>query len=397
MKKYIDVNDTGISFKNLISGPAQIGRILNYIIYAGENSLKHKPGNRNDNFENNIGSAWCIEFMIGLGLVAIDSQIGNTNVYNIKLTPGGRKIYNILIENAVSTVFEQASNVESTLLILKNNNALNIINVFESVFRESVIYKDLCIFLDIEKCNKEYIIYDKTDFIEEWFGELCEYYTGDSYIRNGKGASTAGNRVPSLIQLLTFLNYVKFEKGKLYFNVNGIRNGIFNEAYVLDISDEHFISEYQKEEQIIERLAKEFGIDGNHIVSSNVRLSQAQLIFKERLKREMGVKCCLCGIENEQLLVASHIKDASKSIITEKADNNNGLLLCAMHDKLFDLSLISFDFQTGKIMISSKLNSVDRKLCNINDQMALPEKIMNNQRSQYLMWHNTEFYSEQNN
>lgn len=396
MKKYISIDNENISFKNLVSGPAQIGRILNYIIFAGENSLKHKPGNRNDNFENNIGSAWCIEFMIGLGLVKIDSQIGDTNVYNIKLTSAGIEIYNILIENAILSVFDQASNVDSTLTILKNNNALNVINVFEKVFRESVIFKNLCIFLEVENIDKDFYSYEKNDFIEDWFGELCEFYTGTPYVRNGQGASTAGNRVPSLIQLLTFLNYAKVEQGKIIFNIQGIKNGIFDEKYVLDISDEHFISEYEKEEKILKRLAYEFGIEGNHLVTSSVRLSQAQLIFKERLKREMGAKCCLCGIENEQLLIASHIKDAAKCLIGEKADNNNGLLLCAMHDKLFDLALISFDFQNGKIMISDKINRKDRELCNINENMFLPRDLMNMERGQYLMWHNTEFYSNSN-
>lgn len=396
MRNYISINNENISFKNLVSGPAQIGRILNYIIYAGENSLRHKPGNRNDNFENNIGSAWCIEFMIGLGLVVTDNQIGNLNIYNIKLTPEGRKIYNILVENALSPIFDQASNVESTLGILKNNNALNIINVFEEVFRNSIIFKNLCIFLDVNNINADFLEYDKTSFIEDWFGELCEFYTGEPYVRNGKGASTAGNRVPSLIQLLTFLNYVDSKSGKLIFNIKGIKNGIFDEEYLLDISDEHFISEYEKEERIIEKLSKEFGIEGNRLVTSSVRLSQAQLIFKERLKREMGVKCCLCGLENENLLIASHIKDAAKCLIHEKADNNNGLLLCAMHDKLFDLSMISFDFITGNIMISKKIKDSDQKLCNINEGMSLPKELMNPERSQYLMWHNTEFYTESN-
>ena len=107
----------------------------------------------------------------------------------------------------------------------------------------------------------------------------------------------------------------------------------------------------------------------------------------------MGVKCCICGLESEELLIASHIKAASKCLIHEKVDNNNGLLLCAMHDKLFDLSLISFDFQSGKIMISDKIKNSDRKLCNISDDMSLPKELMNMERSKYLMWHNTEFYS----
>lgn len=395
MKKYVDLKEN-ISFKNIISGPAQIGRILNYIIYAGENSLKHQPGSRNDNFENNIGSAWCIEFMFGLGLLQLDNEIVDTNIYNVKLTSGGKKIYNILIENAISPFFNHDSNPQNTIDILKKKNALNIINVFEEVFRESAIFKNLCIFLDLENINIELLEYNKNNFIEEWFGELCEFYTGTPYIsvRNGKGATTASNRVPSLIQLLIFLNYVKIENGNIYFNINGLKNGIYDENYVLDISDEHFITEYEKEEQIINKLANEFGIEGTHIVSSTVRLSQAQLIFKERLKREMGAKCCLCGMSNDDLLIASHIKAAAKCIITEKADNNNGLLLCPIHDKLFDLSLISFEFHTGNILISSKISEDDRKLCNINSNMKLPEELLTIKRMQYLIWHNNEFYTE---
>lgn len=393
MKKYIDLKDN-ISFKNIISGPAQVGRILNYIIYAGENSLKHQPGSRNDSFENNIGSAWCIEFMFGLELLQIDNKIGDTNIYNVKLTAGGKKIYNILIENAISPFFDHESNPQNTMEILKKHNALNIINVFEEVFRESIIFKNLCIFLDINNVNTDYLEYNRNDFIEDWFGELCEFYTGTPYVRNGKGATTAGNRVPSLIQLLTFLNYLKVENGNIYFNVLGLKKGVYDENYVLDISDEHFISEYEKEEKIINKLAEEFGIEGNHLVSSTVRLSQAQLIFKERLKREMGAKCCLCGMKNEQLLIASHIKDASKCIITEKADNNNGLLLCPIHDKLFDLSLISFDFQTGKILISNKISQRDRELCNIDSNLKLSDDLLTTSRMQYLIWHNNEFYTE---
>lgn len=95
-------------------------------------------------------------------------------------------------------------------------------------------------------------------------------------------------------------------------------------------------------------------------------------------------------------MIASHIQDASKSNIHEKADNNNGLLLCAQHDKLFDSGLISFDFQTGKIMISKLLSENDRKLSNINETMKLDEELMNDGRRGYLMWHNNNFLSGKN-
>ena len=396
MKNYVEINNESIEFKNLLSGPAQVGRILNYIIYAGEGMLRHKPGSRNDSMENNIGSAWCIEFMIGLGLIELDSKIGDTNIYNTRLTSSGVKIYNILVENAIGPEFNHDSNPERTLEYLKSKKALNIVNVFEEVFRNTIIFKDLCIFLDINNTIKDEIVLGKEEFMEGIFGELCEFYTNTPYIRNGSGASTAGNRVPSLLQLLYFLKYAYSKDGKIHFIKKSLVEGIFDETYKLDISDEHLISEYEKEEKIIRRLAKEFGIAGNHIVNEVVRLSQTQLIFKERLKREHGCHCWLCGIENEILLVASHIQDASKSNIYEKADNNNGLLLCAQHDKLFDSGLISFDFQTGQIMISKFLTEKDKKLSNINENMKLDDELMTDGRREYLIWHNNNFLSGKN-
>ena len=122
MKKYIEIDNQNIEFKNLLSGPAQIGRILNYIIYAGEGMLRHRPGNRNDSMENNIGSAWCIEFMIGLGLIELTSKINHTNIYNTRLTNSGVKIYNILTDNAIGPELNYNSSPEKVLDYLKSKN-----------------------------------------------------------------------------------------------------------------------------------------------------------------------------------------------------------------------------------------------------------------------------------
>ena len=222
MKNYVEIDTEKIEFKNLLSGPAQVGRILNYIIYAGEGLLKHKPGNRNDNFENYIGSAWCIEFMIGLGLVELDSKIGDSNVYYIKLTQAGIKIYNILLENAISPNFAHDSNPLNTLDYLKKKNALNIVNVFEEVFRDTVVFKDLCIFLDINNYTEDFITLNMNKFKEDFFGALKKFYTGEDYIRNGEGASTATNRVASFVQMLEFLKYAKTEHGNILFNKKAI-------------------------------------------------------------------------------------------------------------------------------------------------------------------------------
>lgn len=80
--------------------------------------------------------------------------------------------------------------------------------------------------------------------------------------------------------------------------------------------------------------------------------------------------CCLCGIDNDDLLLASHIKPWAKSDSNEKLNVYNGLLLCSMHDKLFDLGYISFE-NNGNIIISNELNERNRIFSNVNEKMCI--------------------------
>ena len=99
----------------------------------------------------------------------------------------------------------------------------------------------------------------------------------------------------------------------------------------------------------------------------------------------------MCDITNEELLVASHIKQSSECDIYGKADIENAFLLCAIHDKLFDKYLISFDAKTGKIMISPNLTKQEEKLCNLNPEYSLPTELLTDKRKEYLKIHNQKF------
>lgn len=93
------------------------------------------------------------------------------------------------------------------------------------------------------------------------------------------------------------------------------------------------------------------------------RINQSKFRMK-LLARYDG--CCLCGVKNPDLLIASHIKPWSVSDRYEKLDEDNGLLLCPNHDKLFDAGLISFD-NDGVIIISDKVSGNDRVFMNIRE------------------------------
>lgn len=82
-------------------------------------------------------------------------------------------------------------------------------------------------------------------------------------------------------------------------------------------------------------------------------------------------RCCrICGLYNQQLLVASHIQPWSKSNNDERLDSENGLLLCALHDALFDKGLISFD-DDGNMLVSYRLSPEERTILHIPEVFVL--------------------------
>lgn len=95
-------------------------------------------------------------------------------------------------------------------------------------------------------------------------------------------------------------------------------------------------------------------------------------------------KCEICGLSYNKLLVASHIKPWSKSDDSEKLDFENILLLCSMHDALFDKGLISFD-DNGKILISRELGEEEKALVNINEDSCID--INSQKQKDYLKYH----------
>lgn len=100
--------------------------------------------------------------------------------------------------------------------------------------------------------------------------------------------------------------------------------------------------------------------------------SRNQLEFMKNLMRKFGdtdkKECYLCHCDIQNLIIASHIHrvcDINKLDIPFKerramaVDGDNGLWLCANHDKLFEYGLIYFD--NDKLVISDKLDETQRK------------------------------------
>ena len=100
-------------------------------------------------------------------------------------------------------------------------------------------------------------------------------------------------------------------------------------------------------------------------------------------------QCLLCGIDIDDLLVVSHIKDVSVS--HEDAGNiHNTLLLCRLHDGMFDRKLISIDDDNrvivGNILKKSRSSKLQTEIKELEDKSV--ENSLKESK-EFLKWHRT--------
>lgn len=108
-----------------------------------------------------------------------------------------------------------------------------------------------------------------------------------------------------------------------------------------------------------------------------------QSLFRNIILATYNHQCCITGIKQDNLLIASHIIPWS---IDSKNRLNpmNGLCLNALHDKAFDIGLIAIRPNDYHILLSSKIKHKDimSKAIEINfldyenKQIILPDKFL---------------------
>lgn len=94
----------------------------------------------------------------------------------------------------------------------------------------------------------------------------------------------------------------------------------------------------------------------SRLTNINARIGQGQ--FRDALMGKWGHRCAVTELSCSELLRASHVKPWVSSTDYERTDPNNGLLLAAHLDALFDKGLISFN-DGGEMMLSSRLKAGD--------------------------------------
>ncbi len=110
------------------------------------------------------------------------------------------------------------------------------------------------------------------------------------------------------------------------------------------------------------------------LIGENVRrlvwVRKNASLFRNPVWRHWNGECAVLGHSCNELLIASHIKPWSMSSAKQKVDVNNGLLLSAAIDRLFDRGLISFD-DSGLMLRSHKLTSATAKAFGLTKNMRI--------------------------
>ncbi len=130
-----------------------------------------------------------------------------------------------------------------------------------------------------------------------------------------------------------------------------------------------------------------------------VKVRVNQSIFRTMILATYNNKCCVTGIDNVDLLIASHIVPWSKDK-KNRLNPMNGLCLNALHDRAFDKGLITIAADDYCIKISSKLKkkniikSIEYNFLELEGrQITLPDKFL--PAKEQLKIHNEFFIKKQ--
>ncbi len=138
---------------------------------------------------------------------------------------------------------------------------------------------------------------------------------------------------------------------------------------------------------------EDVSVKENPIVNSKKNKNSEELgrarIGQGKYRDSLLEECPFCPItmiNDERLLIASHIKPWAVSSDKEKLDPNNGYMLSPLYDKLFDRGLISFT-DDRKMMVSNWLSPKNVQRMGLEDMKFYQFLPIGASRLQYLEYH----------
>lgn len=187
-------------------------------------------------------------------------------------------------------------------------------------------------------------------------------------------------------------------------NVSGLSHTskldkIIYDEFAENIEELSFVAQSllaQMKHSSVESLLPELQLD--HIPSGidkeqQTKIRIGQYFFRMSVLMSYGNACCITGLKNKEMLVASHIKPWSVSDVKKERTNpSNGLCLNAMHDKAFDRGLITIDknyrIVNSRIIKDAVMDDKTKEWFSFYDgkEIMLPDKFLPGR--EFIEYHN---------
>ena len=227
-------------------------------------------------------------------------------------------------------------------------------------------------------------------YINQFGDAFCLVIAGD--------ADTAGDffAIPYsfVADLFTASSQTNDKKGRLRWvgNVINFRLRITNSGTRRDISEYYGRPELLDQPTALSVASDEYDNEyaiQNRRAEVNQRLKQS--VFRTAVLNNFQGRCCITGMTETDLLIASHIIPWSRRIDT-RLDPANGLCLSAWIDRLFDRGFISFTDDLC-IMVARGMfsDALTQSLTQLQGQQAQPP-IRVAIKTEYLQWHRDHIY-----
>ncbi|MBR5085501.1 MAG: HNH endonuclease [Muribaculaceae bacterium] len=110
-----------------------------------------------------------------------------------------------------------------------------------------------------------------------------------------------------------------------------------------------------------------------------------QGLYRDKLLQECPF-CPITMINDERLLIASHIKPWAVSTDKERLDPKNGFILSPLYDRLFDRGFITFT-DDRRMHISNWLSPQNIRRCGLTDNSFIQLLPLDEKRCEYLAYH----------
>jgi len=167
------------------------------------------------------------------------------------------------------------------------------------------------------------------------------------FLKKGTSMREIGTKILEITKIdgwnsWSIIHFYGFDK-----NDKGVHKNLVFKKLIeqLKTLNENEIEQFYLSEETLEDIITEYSLsltdNDDTDVFKNIKARKNQYKLREQLLENYDHRCALCRISDRKLLMTSYIKPWPQSSTEERINPRNAIILCKIHDALFESGFIS--------------------------------------------------------